>query len=404
MRNDPAREREKENLKRNMVTNDRIQSAPEVFFRRHGRHLLLLVLAAALIAAGVAGFRYVADRLWTHTSYRIAWGKEMTGAESASYVSFCGGSVVITRDSVRFVDAKGVQRWSAACDMRSPSWAVRENYLLVYDNGGQSFIICGADGKTGGGVTSLPVTGGDIAATGVAVLRTEESTATNLGYYRSNGEALRVSIRSPLGDQGYPLDFGVSDNGQQLAVAYYSLKGGRGSSVVVFYDFEKGDEVTRQTASFDYTAGGEFIPRMVYAGNTAAYAVYDGGVIFYDVSDRTHITEKRVPVSGQIRSVFADDKHVGLVLSEDGTQSISVFDLDGGSRAGIDVVGGCSHFFFQGENVGMYADHRCRLVSFSGRVRFDLEFVNEVYAFLPGKSFGSCMLATMGELQGIRLR
>ena len=75
-----------------------------------------------------------------------------------------------------------------------------------------------------------------------------------------------------------------------------------------------------------------------------------------------------------------------------------------GNGVRIDVVGGCSHFFFQGENVGMYADHRCRLVSFSGRVRFDLEFVNEVYAFLPGKSFGSCMLATMGELQGIRLR
>ena len=402
--NNPEREREKEKLRSSMVVNDRIQSAPEVWLRRHRKGLLILALALAFVAVGTFAFRFVADRLWTHTSYRVLWEHMLTGAESSEYLGFAGGTAIVTRDGVRFVDSGGKQRWNTAFDMVDPTCAVRSGYLLVYDCRGQSFVICTKDGKAGGGVTSLPITGGDIAATGVCVLRTEEATASILSYYRSSGEALKVSIRSPLGDQGYPLDFSVSDNGQQLAISYYNLSGGRGSCRVVFYDFEKGDEKSRQTASFDYSPGGEYIPSLTYSSDTSAYAVTDRGLKIYNVSDRRSITQSSVDVEGQIRSVFADRNYIGLIVDDGSSRKIRVYAVDGTQKAVLDTIDGFTHYFFQDDNVGMYAEHRCRLVSFTGRIRFDLDFLNSVYAFLPGKTFGNCVLATMGELQGIRLR
>ena len=401
---DPERERAKEKLRRDMVVNDRIQSAPQVWLSRNKKGLLILVLLLAFLALAVFGFRFIADRLWTHTSYRVSWEVSLTGTEASEYVRFAGGTAVVTRDGVRFVNSRGRQQWNVAFDMLSPTCVVRDGYLLVYDCRGQSFVICRGTGQTGAGTTSLPITGGDIAATGVCVLRTEETAATTLAYYRSSGEALKVSIRSPLADQGYPLDFAVSDNGQQLAVSYYNLTGGKGSARVVFYDFEQGEDKNRQTASFDYSSGGEYIPLLTYVGDRRAYAVSDGGLIIYDVNDRQNITQSFISAGGQIRSVFTDSSHIGLVVDDGSSRKIRVFGTDGEAKAVFDAIDGFTDYFFQGENVGMYQEHRCRLVSFSGRVRFDLEFLNSIYAFLPTERFGSCVLATTGQLQGIRLR
>ena len=103
-----------------------------------------------------------------------------------------------------------------------------------------------------------------IASTGVTVLQLEDQDASLISYYRNTGEELAVSIRNPLQIDGYPLDISVSPNGQQLAVSYYSISEGVGTSSISFYDFEKGKEAAdRIVASFDYSENGAYVPKAV---------------------------------------------------------------------------------------------------------------------------------------------
>ena len=52
----------------------------------------------------------------------------------------------------------------------------------------------------------------------------------------------------------------------------------------------------------------------------------------------------------------------------------------------------------------MYDADYCEVQSFSGRIRFAREFANTLYTVIPGDKFKTYYLATMEELQQIKLR
>lgn len=125
------------------------------------------------------------------------------------------------------------------------------------------------------------------------MLQLEDQDASLISYYRNTGEELAVSIRNPLQIDGYPLDISVSPNGQQLAVSYYSISEGVGTSSISFYDFEKGKEAAdRIVASFDYSENGAYVPKVVYLSDTKAFAVGDCCISFLTCQTELQLLEK----------------------------------------------------------------------------------------------------------------
>lgn len=61
-------------------------------------------------------------------------------------------------------------------------------------------------------------------------------------------------------------------------------------------------------------------------------------------------------------------------------------------------------YAFQQRNIVMYDADYCEVQSFSGRIRFAREFGNTLYTVIPGDKFKTYYLATMEELQQIKLR
>ena len=61
-------------------------------------------------------------------------------------------------------------------------------------------------------------------------------------------------------------------------------------------------------------------------------------------------------------------------------------------------------YAFQQRNIVMYDADYCEVQSFSGRIRFAREFGNNLYTVIPGDKFKTYYLATMEELQQIKLR
>ena len=292
------RERKKKQLRQSMVTNDKVRSAPVSWAEDHKRTINVAGIVVAVLVLAVVLAWFVAERLWRYKTYEVSWRTDVSNASSAGYVSYGDGIVVMNKDGATYYDKKGTKVWSAPYDMSNPKANVKGDYLVIYDLKGKNFAICNKSGITGSGTTSQIITKGVIASTGVTVLQLEDQDASLISYYRNTGEELAVSIRNPLQIDGYPLDISVSPNGQQLAVSYYSISEGVGTSSISFYDFEKGKEAAdRIVASFDYSENGAYVPKVVYLSDTKAFAVGDCCISFFDVSNRTAITRKDVVFS-----------------------------------------------------------------------------------------------------------
>lgn len=403
--NNLQRERKKNQLRQRMVTNDHVQSAPVSWISGHKK--LVTILAASICAVLLIGLLtvYVLKYFWKYSSYDIVWNTEVVNASSASYVSFCDGVVVLNKDGAAYYDVKGNKVWSCPYDMSNPRAVVEGEYILIYDLKGKDFSICNRAGKTGSSITALPITKGDIAATGVVVLQIEDTASSLLTYYRNTGKELQVSIYVPLQTDGYPLDISISPNGQQLAVAYYGISGAKGSSRVDFYDFQEGkNQADRIVASFDYRETDTYVPEVIYLTDKRAVAMGDNRISFFDVTKRTDILRKDVEISGEIQRIFYDENNVGFLVREEDAYQLQVYSAAGDWRATVEQDRLYNGYAFQGDAILMYQSDFCRIMHMNGRERFEKQFGNTLYTVLPGESFGSCYLVTMEELQKIHLR
>ncbi len=401
------RERKKNQLRQNMVTNDKVRSAPASWAEDHKKTVNITAMGIVIIVLLAAIAWLVAAKLWHYKTYEVNWRTDVSNASSASYVSYGDGIVVLNKDGATYYDSKGAKVWSAPYDMSNPTAAVKGDYILIYDLKGKNFTICSKSGITGSGTTSQVITKGVIASTGVTIIQTEDKDASLISYYRNTGEELAVSIRNPLQIDGYPLDISVSPNGQQLAVSYYSISEGAGTSSVSFYDFEKGKETAdRVVASFDYSENGAYVPKVVYLSDTQAFAVGDCCISFFDVSDRTAITRKDIAIEGEIQRMFYNSEYLGLVIQEGDGQEyrLHIYTMNGKEKAVTEQDALHTGYAFQQKNVVMYDAGYCEVQSFSGRIRFAREFGNNLYTVIPGEKFKTYYLATMEELQQIRLR
>lgn len=403
------RERKKNQLRKNMVTNDKVRSAPISWAEDHKKTVNITGIVIVAIAILAAIVWLVAAKLWRYKTYEVNWRTDVSNASAAGYVSFGDGIVVMNKDGATYYDSKGAKMWSAPYDMSTPKAAVKGDYLLIYDLKGKNFTICNKSGITGNGTTSQIITKGVIASTGVTVIQTEDKDASLLSYYRNTGEELAVSIRNPLQIDGYPLDISVSPNGQQLAVSYYSISEGVGTSSISFYDFEKGKEAAdRIVGIFDYSENGAYVPKVVYLSDTKAFAVGDCCISFFDSSDRTAITRKDIAIEGEIQRMFYNNEYLGLVVREgEGeaqTYQLRIYTMDGKQKAVTKQDALHTGYAFQQSNVVMYDADYCEVQSFSGRIRFAREFGNNLYTVIPGAKFKTYYLATMEELQQIKLR
>lgn len=399
------RKQKKEALRRSMVSNDRVRLAITDWLSRNRRPVLAAGAALLLLVLIAAVWMLVHRYLWRYTTYEVRWAAEVSNASAAGYMTFGEGFVVLNRDGVSCYSKSGTQLWSCAYDMRSPVAATEAGYLLVYDQGGKEFFVCDRNGKVGSGTTSLPITKGDVASTGVCVLQTEDTQASLITYYRSSGEELQVSIRTPAAANGYPLDLSLSPGGQQLAVSYYYMSEGSGKCRVDFYDFEKGTDIAdRIVGSFDYQETDTYVPEVVYLTDTLAFAIGDNLISFFDCSGRTRISRRDVAAEGEIQRVFYNNRYLGLVTEGQEETFVQIYTAEGreAARFGQDTVYDC--YLFQGKNVVMYDAGHFRIETFSGRVRFDKDFGNSIYAVMPAEDFGGYYLATMDEVQRIRLK
>ncbi|MBQ8637647.1 MAG: hypothetical protein IJ468_00595 [Lachnospiraceae bacterium] len=405
MSTDSQREKTKAFLRKQMVVTEKKKFSLQEFIHENQQKILISAIMVVTLLILIAGGVFVYQHFRVYTTYQVKWSAEINNMSAQTLVSFGNGVAVVGKDGVICYDQKGANQWSVPYDMKSPTAVVQGDYLLVYDRDGQNMVICGKDGKMGNVSTSYPVSRAEISAGGVVAAVLEDTKSSYISYYRNNGEKLEVEIQSPLATNGYPRSIGLSPNGQQLAVSYIGINGLDSSCRVDFYDFELGREMpNRIVSSFSYQESDTYIPVLVYTSNENAFGVGTNQLSFYSAANRTAIKETTVPVSGEIQKMFYNDNYLGLVVEEDAGMVLRVYHMNGSLQAELLQEEIYENYGFSGKQIFMYDDSRCRIVTFDGREKFFLDFVNGIRRMIPCGDGNSFYLTTMDMLQKITLK
>ena len=185
---------------------------------------IFLIIGVILIAAGIGLFQYF--RYYQYTSYDVVWEKEMKEGSFVGYMDFGGNVLKYSKDGASYIDNQGKEIWVQSFEMKSPTACVSGNYAAVADQQGNSIYICNKGGPVGKATTLLPILRVTVSAKGMVAALQEDSKASYIYFYKKDGSALDINVKSLLSGDGYPVDLSLSPNGTQLITSYMYLDQG----------------------------------------------------------------------------------------------------------------------------------------------------------------------------------
>ena len=257
-----SREKKKNQLKRQIVpprAPEPEEDGQEVVRKAHRRVVrkrLIILLVLLLMAGGAGLIFWQYDRYHQFSSYQVSWEHSLAdesqeGALSSEgnfcgYVDFADGVLKYTKDGASYIDNQGDTIWVQSYEMNTPIVSVNGEYAVVADRQGTSMYICNTDGCQGHAAALLPILQVSVSAHGVVAALQEDSSASYIYFYRSDGSNLDLYIKSVLSGDGYPVDLSLSPAGTQVITSYMYLEQGMLKNRIVFYNFGLGKDDARR--------------------------------------------------------------------------------------------------------------------------------------------------------------
>ena len=137
-----SRESKKQQLRRQMITpekdyppNRRKQEEEEMHASRqkkHRRHMVLAILALALVFAG-AGCWFYYQQIFRYTSYETVRQVSLNQGSLVGYETFGSNVLKYTRDGASYIDDRGNNVWTESYEMKMPIVAVNGNFAVIAD-------------------------------------------------------------------------------------------------------------------------------------------------------------------------------------------------------------------------------------------------------------------------------
>lgn len=326
--NSMSRESKKRQLRRQIVSSDtpvsrpgvRSEDSEEVVRKAHNkvrrRRLVIVVVLLVLITGGISAWIYY-QRNYQYTSFETAWQIEINEGSLVGYESFGSNVLKYTKDGASYIDNRGKNIWTESYEMKSPIAAVQGDYAAIADMQGNSIYICNLEGRQGQATTLLPISRIAVSGTGIVAVIQEDASSSYIDFYDQTGNKLDIQIKSRMGNNGYPMDISLSQDGTQLVCSYVYHQSGEVKSRVVFYDFsEVGKNIpTRVVGGFDEQFAGTMVPRLTYMGEPYSCAFSGNGLTFFSSKNlASPELVVQVPIEEQIESVFYSDEYAAVIV------------------------------------------------------------------------------------------
>ena len=341
----------------------------------------------------------------TYNNYKVRKTIKIETGTNSQYQAFGEFVVKYSNDGISYINGTETI-WNEAYEMKSPIVDVCGDYLAIADKNSNTIYIFNKKGKVGEVNTSYPIIKIEVAQQGVVAALLEEASANYIELYDKEGNLI-VSHKSLLSENGFPLSFSISNDGEKMMTSYLSIKEGSTENQVIFYNFSNvgKDEVDRVVGTFNQY-GETIVPAVYFVSNEDAIAIGDNVLTIYKMKEKPTI-RKEIKFDKEIQKVFYNEKYVGLIFENskgDTSYKMEVYSLSGEKIMSKEIEMNLDHVKFAGKNVLMYDDVTCELISLKGVVKFKHVFTKQLDAIVPMESTNTFLLMTKNKIEEISLR
>lgn len=360
-----------------------------------------IVLAMVVIIIGVSIFKSYRS----YDGYRVLSSLKVDSSSSTKYLSYQDFVVKYSGDGISYIDSDGIV-WDETYQMKTPVVDICEEYITVADKNSNNILIFDEDGKQGKITTSFPIIKVEVAKQGVVAAMLEDKNANYIEVFDKEGNKL-ISHKTLLDENGYPLDFSISDDGEKMAVSYLTVNNGSMESKIVFYNFSSKAKNSADKIVGEHTQyGEELVPLVKFLSNSDVIAVGEKTMSVYSVNNESSL-EEEVKINDEIQKVFYNEKYVGFLLENNNSKNpyrIEVYDLNGNRKMRTEIKMDYDNVEFSGDNILMYDDMNCRIISFKGVEKYKATFRGEMNGIVPVDGSRTFLFMTRSKIQKIKLK
>ena len=362
------------------VKDTKAAQATKGFFGKTRVKVGLVIVCVLLIVLAI----YLFNRFKTYDGYKVVNTIEMKSGESSKFVPFKGKLIKYSRNGISYLDGD-TTLWDESYEMKNPLIDSCGDYLCVSDKNANDIEIFTKDGKKGSVTTTYPIEKAEIAEQGVVAALLKDKDVNYIEVFDKEGNLL-VSHKSLLIENGYPLNFSLSDDGEKMIVSYVEVTAGAIKSKVVFYNFGSAgkNKKDRVVATFKQYKD-ELIPFVNFMDSSTAVAVSENRITVYKAGDTPKIDEEE-KFEGEAQKVFYDSDYIGLVFKSDKEKKpykVVVYNTGLSEKMNEDVGLAFDTIKFADKNVLMYNDKNVLVMSKHGVEKFKHTFKKSISDMIP---------------------
>lgn len=368
--------------------------------RQHKKRYIkkVSIVIVTIVLALVGGVTYVMNQTYTDTRILNTYSD---GAEDgAQYVEFAGGILKYTRDGAVFLNDKGKEKWNAAYQIQTPIASVKKNAATIADKGGNDISVFGKNGLKGEIHTNLPIEKTAVSSQGIVSAILKDGNTFRIVCYDAAGNILVEHKTSPS-VTGYPMDIDISDNGYMLLVSYLMVEDGVLTGRVAYYNFgdagkNKEDYIVTQEVYSD-----SVIPTVFFMDDQTSVVASDREIVIYKGKD---IPKKltTIKMNNGMKSVFYNEKMIGVVSNEKGGNVLHLFDKKGQSVLNREFEGEYKNAKISGNLVILNSGKQCTVFSKGGTQRFVGEFDSDILEIKPLMGLNKYLVINTNGFEEIR--
>jgi hypothetical protein len=359
-------------------------------------------------------------------------------------MEYDGAVVRYGLDGAVAFDKKGSLLWNGSYEMQDPIADTCGKYVAIADRGGNSVHIFNDKGEAGSFTTDYKILKTEVASQGVTAVLMGNEEANYVRLNDQKGSNLG-EIKTYIGEDGYPMDIALSDDGEKVAVILMSLNKGKLINQIAFYNFgEVGQSLNDRFAGgfiFDKEEETAVMPEVTFLSNDTACLYKDNGFILYSmpelpemIKDVTFITEEenkklkeeaekakkegievtvdpkevKEVIKGvnaiKIKSILHDKKYTGFVFeNEDSGSLLVLYDLKGNRILEKKLEFDYTNIFISGDEIIMHDNLSCQILRTDGKEKFRYTFTTNISAFYPINHLDRYFLVSAAEVEDIRL-
>lgn len=363
----------------------------------------IVICVAAVLAMGIIIIiiHKLYDRNRVYESYKVEYNSDVEDNADNMYYAFGAGVLKYSSDGMSYIN-EGKEVWNHGFEIKNPIMDICGDYVAVAQEDTNDISIYGASGEEYRVSASYPIKGLEVSAHGVVAAVMSDDTANYIELISKDGTQIAIG-RTVLQGDGYPVDISLSEDATKVAASYLAVSSGEAQTKLVFYNYsEVGQNETDRIVGGFNDFKGSIVPDIEFVNSNTVVAIGDDVAAIYNIKE-TPSERARIKVKGEIKSVIYNDKYIAMVMEGDtGSDILKVYNMDGKRILSKAINFHYTGIKFAKENIILYNDTQCKVISVNGVVKFDYTFGMGISSLVPLDDT-VYILVSGGNIQKIRL-